>query len=218
MSKNEPEFWDEILSENKEPIYETLIQNYDVIKSELLKLMKFKKFLSLSYPHKKNKNYFAGESNGWRLFPLARLSRESIIRRRVKKIFLLYPDLLTFIIRLVCPKTYSLFKDAIEENIISSMAFAELSQNKQISPHIHPVGRPIHPMNKKRMMYHFGIVCNPKAEITVGNKTKSWKDGEVLAFKSTGPYRHSVINAGEKNRIILGMEVSVEYLKKYGVF
>jgi len=214
---NELEFWEDILAKNKEPIYETIVQNYDVIKSELLRLIKFRNILSLSYPHKKNKSYFAGECEGWRLFPLLRLSRDPVTRKRIKKIFLLYPDLLSFIIRFICPKTYSLFESAVKENIISGIAFAELSPNAHIPEHIHPIGRPVHPNHRKRMMYHLGIICDPKAEITVGNKTKSWKEGEVLSFKSTGPYRHSVIHKGEKNRIIFGMEVSVEYLKKYGV-
>lgn len=206
---NEPKFWEDILRENKEPIYELLIENYNIIKKELLRLLKFKNFLFLTYPTRKIKNYFAGDCKGWKLSPLTRISREPVAKKRVPKIFLLYPDILSLCVRFICPKTYSLFKGKIEKNLISIITFTELLPNSSIPPHIHPIG--LH--GSKRMMYHLGIMCDDEAQITVGEKTKSWKEGEVLAFKSTGPYRHSVTHKGEKNRIIFAIEVKEDHFK-----
>jgi hypothetical protein len=39
-----------------------------------------------------------------------------------------------------------------------------------------------------------------------------------LAFKNTGPYRHSVVHNGTEDRVILIVELDVKYLEKYGVF
>ena len=68
------------------------------------------------------------------------------------------------------------------------------------------------------MNYHLCITEDPAAELTVGYETKTWKKGKIVAFKNSGPYRHSVVHKGKDIRIILMAEIDVDYLKSYGVY
>ena len=65
------------------------------------------------------------------------------------------------------------------------------------------------------MRIHLGLVCDPECRITVGNETKTWEEGRILAFKDGGPYPHSVMHNGSTERIILSMDVNISYLKQF---
>jgi hypothetical protein len=214
---SEPEFWEEILEENQEPLYKSLLENFNDIKKELINLKRFESIFFLSYKTKKNlKNgYFSGNdlNKYWKIAAFADPNKEYNLRRRGPKLAKMYARFIIFFIRLLCPKTYSIIKKYTKNNIIETASFVQMSPHGKMGMHRHPIENGV-----RKTIYHLGIICDPNASITVGDKTKTWEEGKILAFKSNGPYRHSVIHNGEIPRIILFVEVNEKYLEKYGMF
>jgi hypothetical protein len=212
---NEPAFWENLISE--EPIIDSLIDNFSQIKSEALRAYKYANFLYDNYPasnlNKKIKWYFIEPGNDWKIAPFFGGRYDVNANKKATKIKLLISDLTAFFVRLICPKTYLLLKNGFRSKKILNAYFAKLGPGSQIKPHIHPITNGI-----CRMNIHLGIFCDPSATITVGEETKTWENGKILAFKNSGPYRHSVVHNGTKDRIILIVELDVKYLQKYGVF
>jgi hypothetical protein len=216
----EPPFWDNFIG--NEPITQSLLKNYEEIKKEALRMKIYAGFLlytKYSVPKLKlkfNKNiqhYFIDDSTIWRISPFFGSRYDNNARRRSTTFKLLYADALAFFVRLICPKTYSLLKEGFKNKIILNAYFTELVPGSIIKPHIHPQSNGIHRMN-----LHLGLVCDPECVITVGEETRTWEEGNILAFKNSGPYRHSVIHRGIRNRIVLIVELDVKYLEPYGVF
>jgi len=215
---SEPPFWQDVFV-NKEPISQDLINNFITIKKECLQLKKIANILFAKYPaHKLRKvktanHYFIEDNTDWRIAPFFGGRYDTNAKRRSSFFRLIYSDLISFFVRLICPKTHSLLKKGFNEGIILNAYFTQLSPGSKIKPHYHPIINGIHRMN-----LHLGIVCDSGATITVGEETKTWEDGKILAFKNSGPYRHSVVHNGIHNRIILIVEIDVKYLENYDVF
>lgn len=216
----EPPFWDNFIG--IEPITQSLLENYEDIKREALRIKKYAGFIlytKYSVPKLKLKfkkdiqHYFIDDSTIWRIAPFFGSRYDNNARRRSTKLKLLYADFLAFFVRVVCPKTYSLLKEGFESKTILNAYFTELVPGSSIKPHIHPQSNGIHRMN-----LHLGLVCDPECKITVGEETRTWEEGRILAFKNSGPYRHSVDHKGTQNRIVLIVELDVKYLELYGVF
>jgi hypothetical protein len=216
----EPPFWDNFIG--SEPITQSLLENYEEIKKEALRMKKYAGFImygKYSVPQLKLKSnreiqhYFIDDSTIWRISPLFGSRYDNNARRRSTKFKLLYADALAFFVRIACPRTYSLLKKGFENNFILNAYFTELIPGSVIKPHIHPQSNGIHRMN-----LHLGIMCDPDCTITVGEETRTWEEGKILAFKNSGPYRHSVEHKGTQNRIVLIVELDVKYLEPYGVF
>lgn len=212
----EPPFWDDFLE--IEPISQSLLQNYQDIKQEVLRLNKFSKLIFVNYPVlnlklKKNDHYFVNSNVGWKISPFFGGRYDVNVKRRAPFFMLWHSDLLAFITRLLCPKTTVLLREAFKNKIILNAYFTQLMPGSVIKPHYHPIKNGVHRMN-----LHLGLVCDPESMITVGEETRTWEEGKILAFKNSGPYRHSVVHKGTHNRIILIVEVDVKYLEQYGVF
>lgn len=213
----EPPFWDEIIVE-KEPICLSLIENFEQIKKEVLRIEKLSRIFFVNYPVlnlklKTNNHYFVNLNVGWRISPFFGGRYDVNVKRRAPFFMLWHSDVLAFITRLICPKTTSLLRKAFKQKIILNAYFTRLSPGSVIKPHYHPIKNGIHRMN-----LHLGLVCDPDCKITVGEETRTWEEGKLLAFKNSGPYRHSVVHNGTRNRIILIVELDVKYLEQYGVF
>jgi hypothetical protein len=212
----EPPFWDDFI--DSEPLCQSFIQNYDEIKKECFRLNKYLGFLFIQYPVLKLnirgfKSYFIDYTTKWRLAPFFGGRYDGNVNKRATELQLIKLDIEAFLVRLFCPKIYSLMKDYFDKKIILNAVFAKLNPGSEIKAHIHPVKDGVHRMN-----IHLGIFCDPDCKITVGEETRVWEEGKLLAFKNTGPYRHSVVHNGTKDRIILFVEVDAKYLEKYGVF
>lgn len=212
----EPPFWDNII--DNEPICHSLTQNFKYIQKEVLRLNKLSNILFTNYPVlrlnlKKNEHYFVDSNVGWKISPFFGGRYDVNVKRRSPFFILWQSDILAYIIRLLCPKTTKLLRKAFKEKIILNAYFTKLSPGSTIKPHYHPISNGIHRMN-----LHLGLLCDPSATITVGEETRTWEEGKLIAFKNSGPYRHSVDHRGTKDRIILIVEIDVKYLEKYGVF
>ena len=65
------------------------------------------------------------------------------------------------------------------------------------------------------MRIDLGLVCDPECKITVGEETRAWEEGKLLAFKDGGEYPHSVKHNGTSERIILSLDLRISYLQKF---
>jgi carbamoyl-phosphate synthase small subunit len=70
--------------------------------------------------------------------------------------------------------------------------------------------------------YDFGIkrnilrlLADAGCRITVGPETRTWKTGQLLAFKDGGPHLHSVMHEGEHERIVMSYDLSLRYLGQF---
>jgi hypothetical protein len=214
----EPPFWDNFIG--NEPLCKSLIENFSSIEKEALRLEKLN-FLYGKFPvseiklknNQSIKFYIITKTVRWSIAPLFGSRYDTHARRRASKLMLLNADIGAFFIRLICPKTYGLLKDLFRQKIVLNAYFTKASPGVFIKPHIHPISDGVHRMN-----IHLGIFCDPNATVTVGEETRTWEEGKLLAFKNTGPYRHSVVHNGTEDRVILIVELDVKYLEKYGVF
>lgn len=59
---------------------------------------------------------------------------------------------------------------------------------------------------------HIGLRTDPGAAITVGNETRSWTDGGILAFRDGGPWLHSVRHNGTRERLIVSTDFRIAML------
>lgn len=60
---------------------------------------------------------------------------------------------------------------------------------------------------------HIGLRTDPGATITVGDETRSWADGGVLAFRDGGPWQHSVVHCGTGDRLIISTDFRISMLE-----
>jgi aspartyl/asparaginyl beta-hydroxylase (cupin superfamily) len=212
----EPPFWDNFIE--SEPICQSLLENYEEIKKEVFYLKKKANILFANYPApsiktKKTNHYFINTKTEWKISPIFGARYDTNARRRSSHLMLIISDIGSFFNRLLCPKTHSILKQGFKDKIVLNAYFTELSPGSIIKPHYHPISNGVHRMN-----IHLGIICDPDCKITVGEETRTWEEGKILAFKNSGPYRHSVEHKGTKNRIILIVEFDVRYLEQYGIF
>jgi len=214
----EPPFWDNFLE--TEPLCKSLVENFASIKQESLRLKKFG-ILYGKFPvseiklknHESLKFYIITKTVKWSIAPFFGSRYDTHARRRASKLMLLKADIGAVFIRLLCPKTYTLLRDLFKKKIVLNAYFTIASPGVHIKPHIHPISDGIHRMN-----IHLGICCDPEAKVTVGEETRTWEEGKLLAFKNSGPYRHSVEHKGTQDRLILIVELDVKYLEPYGVY
>ena len=59
---------------------------------------------------------------------------------------------------------------------------------------------------------HIGLRTDPGATITVGDETRTWTDGGILAFRDGGPWLHSVVHRGTRERLIISTDLRIAML------
>jgi len=60
---------------------------------------------------------------------------------------------------------------------------------------------------------HIGLRTDPGARITVGDETRAWTDGGILAFRDGGPWMHSVAHRGTRERLIISTDIRISMLE-----
>ena len=81
----------------------------------------------------------------------------------------------------------------IVSHVKGAAKISVLQPGTVIKPHSGP--------SNTRIRLHLGIKVSKEASITVGNETRTWTEGKILAFDDS--YTHSVIHRGEAPRIAL---------------
>lgn len=207
----EPEFWDSYLYD--EPICKQLVANWEPIRDEILRMKdKFPQFFG-PYPkfkitdletQKKVKMY----ENNWTVSPISKYDENYNEVESVKKHA---GDNLEHLIqkyrKRVLPTIHKIISEVEENEILSNVFVSVLQPGVIIRPH--------QGYSKEYMRIHLGLICDPGCEITVGETTRTWEEGKLIAFKDGGPYYHSVVHNGTDDRYILSIDLKLTYLKQY---
>lgn len=207
-SINEPRYWDSYLADA--PICVALKKNFESIRDEVLKHISENNPL-IDYPKYKIVNPVTKiemidlYDNYWKAFPVTRFADEFISdspmfhSAEVKKIIEFN--------KLHCPTVHNVVKDLEDQKLLANAFVSRLIPGSILNPH--------RGWSNNWMRIHLCLKEDPGCVITVGGEQRTWKEGELLAFKDGGIHLHSVKHNGTTDRIILSVDVSINYLKQY---
>lgn len=202
--QTEPYFWDDRLA--KLPICVDLVKNYPQIKKEVLAFISNPEALH-DYPKYKiygSDNYLY--ENYWKAVPISRFKDEYISENSNEQEM----EFINGVIdnaKQNCPTIQNIISKLESEGNLANSFISRLVPGSIIHPHTG--------WAQNWMRIHLGLVCDPKCEIKVGEETRIWKEGKLIAFKDGGPYMHSVKHNGETERIILSVDISLDYIQNF---
>lgn len=211
---HEPEFWEDYLMD--EPICRTFMRYWWFIKWELItRHVLFPTFLG-TYPKFKITDPETGKrvrmyDNIWKVVPLSKFDEvyakeiNTVIKKAKKG-----KDLDSLIKQyrwIFAPVIHNIVKKPESEGILANMFLSMVSPGTIIRPH--------NGYTNDYMRVHLCLIEDPGCQITLGNVTKTWKTGKILAFKDGGPYPHSVVHNGTRDRYVMSFDLKLSYLEKY---
>jgi aspartyl/asparaginyl beta-hydroxylase (cupin superfamily) len=208
----EPEFWEDKLID--EPICKKLSESWESIRDEILDLEKNYSSWFTNYPKFKIDDLETGKKvrmydNIWKIIALSTLtgeySAENSKAERTGKSSL--EKLVKRYRHKLLPTLDSIISEPNFEGILTNVFVSILEPGVIIRPH--------QGYSKEYMRVHLGLICDPECRITVGDKTKTWEEGKIIAFKDGGPYKHSVKHEGTRDRYIFSFDLKLDYLKQY---
>lgn len=199
-------FWDEYLK--NVPICKHLTQHSQDIKIEILEYLQQPDAL-FDYPiymieGEKSESIPLYE-NIWKAVPFSRFEGEFVSDPNSDEY-----DLISMISeksKWNCPTISTLISGLEGEGNLVNCFVSKLFPGSVINPH--------RGWTRDFMRIHMGLVCDPECKITVGEETRTWEEGKLLAFKDGGEYPHSVKHNGVSERIILSMDLRISYLQKF---
>lgn len=197
---NEPYFWEDRIA--KLPICVELLKNYKTIKEEVEAFIKTPEILQ-DYPKYK---VFDKELYDvyWKAFPLSNFDGEYVEFDEEQHEFI---KELASLAKLNCPTIQKIISGLEADGKVANVFVSKLIPGSIINEH--------HGWSDKWMRVHLGLICDEECKITVGKETKAWKEGKLLAFKDGGPYLHSVRHNGKSERIILSIDISLDYIQTF---
>jgi aspartyl/asparaginyl beta-hydroxylase (cupin superfamily) len=208
----ELEFWEDYLIE--EPICKKLLTNWELIRNEILDLKNNYSNWFTNYPKFKIDDLETGKKvrmydNNWTITALSTLTEEySAENSRAEKTGKSTLEKLVKRYRSkLLPTLDSIINQPNKDETLTNIFVSILHPGVIIRPH--------QGYSKEYMRVHLGLICDPECKITVGDVTKTWEEGKLIAFKDGGPYYHSVIHNGTKDRYILSLDIKLSYLKNY---
>ncbi|MCI0415836.1 aspartyl/asparaginyl beta-hydroxylase domain-containing protein [bacterium] len=206
-----PEFWEDYLTEV--PIYKSLIENYVQIRDEVLRykenhdpFVDYPKYEVIDLETSAEADLY---DHYWAVIPLSRLEGEAydfIDMPGIEN----FPEFLAARIkhgREHCPTIVSVISTLESDNNLANVFVSRLVPGSVIRPHTGWVD--------DWMRLHLGLVCDPDCHIKVGTQQRTWQEGKIIAFKDGGPFPHSVIHNGTRERLILSVDVRLSYLKTF---
>jgi aspartyl/asparaginyl beta-hydroxylase (cupin superfamily) len=202
MAKKLVRFWDEYF--DKVPLVNELKDNFSAIQEEILKYCDAP--LSLfDYPKYQidGRNLY---EHYWKAAPLSKFEGEFVSSYATEQ----ERQFLNIVIKNAkdkCPVTNSIISPYEDDNILHNAFISRLIPGSVINPHTG--------WTTMYMRIHLGIKCDPGARISVADQTRTWVEGEILAFKDGPPLKHSVVHGGTQERIILSVDVRMEYLMQF---
>lgn len=204
---NQIYFWEKYL--NEVPIIKKLTDNYEKIKCEIIEYLELPDAL-FDYPmylvEGKNNQGIPLYENYWKAIPITNFEGEFLadyVSPDEKQFF----NFLIERTKRLCPITNSMIESLEIEGHLKNCFISRLLPTSIINPH--------RGWTDEFMRIHLGLVCDPKCKITVGEESKVWEDGKILAFKDGGEYLHSVKHQGISERIILSMDIRLSYLSQF---
>jgi hypothetical protein len=197
QSSSEPPFWDSLL--NRLPWALDVLAKAADIREEVLRFIpQFRPFM----PYPKYANLY---NNTWDAFPLSIFQGEHIELSKEKLALNMAPLIAMFRSKLpVCSSTIAPLE---REGHLRNVFVSRLIPGSVINPH--------RGWTPDYLRVHLCLVEDPGCRITVGPETRTWKTGQLLAFKDGGPHLHSVMHEGEHERIVMSYDLSLRYLGQF---
>lgn len=194
---SEPPFWDSLL--NRLPwALDVLAKAADIREEVLHFIPQFRPFM----PYPKYANLY---NNTWDAFPLSIFQGEHIELSKEKLALNMAPLIAMFRSKLpVCSSTIAPLE---REGHLRNVFVSRLIPGSVINPH--------RGWTPDYLRVHLCLVEDPGCRITVGPETRTWKTGQLLAFKDGGPHLHSVVHEGEHERIVMSYDLSLRYLGQF---
>ena len=193
----EPPFWDQEL--HRLPWCRELVAQGASIAEEILELIrKFRPFM----PYPKYGNLY---NNTWDAFPLSVFQGEHIELSKEKLSVSMTPLIQMF--RTKVPVTSSLIGPLESQGHLRNVFVSRLIPGSIINPH--------RGWTPDYLRIHLCLVPDPGCRITVGGITRTWKAGQLLAFKDGGPYPHSVEHSGTHERIVISFDLNLQYVARF---
>lgn len=194
-------FWDSYIKGYH--VIDSLQENFDVVQKEILEYIDNPDIL-VDYPNYAVKDHDRIYEHYWKATPC------SVFRDEHVEIYGT-PELEEFLLYLVsqfrshCPVTYSCIKEDEYKGLLCNSFISRLVPNSIINPHSG--------WSQKYMRVHLGIKTDPDCKITVGDDTRTWEEGKVLAFNDGD--EHSVKHLGTRERIVFSFDVEGEYIDTF---
>lgn len=193
----EPPFWDHLL--HQVPWALDVLAKAAGIREEVLNFIpQFRPFM----PYPKYANLY---NNTWDAFPLSIFQGEHIELSKDKLAFNMTPLIAMF--RSKLPVTSSTIEQLESEGHLRNVFVSRLIPGSVINPH--------RGWTPDFLRIHLCLVEDPGCRITVGEVTRTWQTGQLLAFKDGGALLHSVVHQGTQERIILSYDLSLKYLSQF---
>ena len=198
----EPAFWHQEL--HRVPWCLELRQQADAVRHEILGFIaKFRPFMP--YPKYKIPDFESLYDNTWDAFPLSIFQGEHIELSKAKLSMNIEPMVRMF--RGKLPVVSGLISKLEQEGVLRNVFVSRLIPGSIIHPH--------RGWTHEFLRIHLCLQDDPACTITVGDETRTWKQGELLAFKDGGPYPHSVEHRGTSERIIISHDITLNYLSRF---
>lgn len=208
---DEPPFWEDYLHEV--PIYKALIENYQQIRDEILRYREGNNAF-VDYPQYNVIDLETSEEKTlydhyWAVIPMSRFEGEVMDFQPMPGIEN-FPEFLAARIKHArenCPIIDSLISPLESEKNLANSFVSRLVPGSVIHPHTGWV--------QDWMRVHLGLICDPDCHIRVGNEKRTWEEGKIIAFKDGGPYPHSVVHNGTRERLVFSIDLRITYLKSF---
>ncbi|MEI7783738.1 MAG: aspartyl/asparaginyl beta-hydroxylase domain-containing protein [Betaproteobacteria bacterium] len=194
---SERPFWDGLL--HHLPWAQDVLSKAADIREEILHFIpQFRPFM----PYPKYANLY---NNTWDAFPLSVFQGEHMELSKDKLAINIAPLVAMF--RGKLPVTSSTIAPLEGQGHLRNVFVSRLIPGSVINPH--------RGWTPDYLRVHLCLVEDPGCSITVGSETRTWKTGQLLAFKDGGRLLHSVVHKGTHERIILSYDLSLSYLKPF---
>jgi len=205
----EQPFWDDCLV--NEPCCSEFLSSWEKIRDDVFFAIENYPQFFVDYP--KYKINLPGSDkrvrmyeNDWKVTAWSKFDGQySEVDRVGKKLGNSVEKLFNRYIKKNIPNTYAIIEKYQEQGILANVFVSILSPGSVIHPHQGHLN--------DYMRCHIGLVCDPGCKITVGDVTRTWEPGKLIAFKDGGPYYHSVKHEGENDRIIFSFDLKLDYLR-----
>lgn len=196
-------FWDERIKDV--PICREMVDNYEKIKEEVIEFVKQPNVL-FDYP-----KYSIGVcnlyENYWKACPLTDWIPEEYLNSQASPQEREFFKFLVSKTKNNCPTIATIIKDLEEQGHVANGFISRLMPGTIINPHRGWVSGWIRT--------HLGLVCDPKCQIKIENEVRTWEEGKLLAFHDGASVCHSVKHEGTQERIVVSIDISIEYLKNF---
>lgn len=197
-------YWDDQLQ--RLPVCQALLSNFEEVKREITDFINDRSVL-VEYPKYTVEGGHLLYDNHWTAYPMSVFKEEHVeLHGTIERENLL--NKLIANARSKMPLIDSIIGPYEKQGVLANSFISRLLPGTVIRPHLG--------WSTSWIRTHLGIICDPGCVITVGNKTRAWEEGKLLAFSDAGPFQHSVKHEGTQERIVFSIDLRISWLIEQG--